>query len=274
MQYRIRLAQEERQWKEAERLQRIRTDQERQQVQNHIEQELETTSAEAQFRLQQLAASLDQLGHIQREQKSADCVASYEESRKIFQQIGDKAGEAITAFNLGNAYYNVEEIRDLTKAENWYQISLDLRPQGDNWGQAICRGQLGLVAYERFKETRNADDSETALEHINKALNHYLQALNLFPAGAVNELATTHNALANIYAEVGQFSEALKHYQQALKLDEQTGNIYSAAGTRQNMAVLFAQQGQLDTALLYARAALENYKHYGERTNADRKSVV
>jgi hypothetical protein len=46
------------------------------------------------------------------------------------------------------------EIHNLEQAEYWYQQSLELTSENDQKGRGGCLAQLGLVAYERFKETR------------------------------------------------------------------------------------------------------------------------
>ena len=51
--------------------------------------------------LHDLAADVLELGQILREQEEPSCVDAYQEAMELYQRIGDRKGEAITAFNLG-----------------------------------------------------------------------------------------------------------------------------------------------------------------------------
>ena len=71
-------------------------------------------------------SSLHELGEIQRERQEPGCIASYEEALDLAEQIGERAGAATCAFNLGTAYKDIPAIRDLDQAEHWYRRSLEL----------------------------------------------------------------------------------------------------------------------------------------------------
>jgi tetratricopeptide (TPR) repeat protein len=120
------------------------------------------------------------------------------------------------------------------------------------------------VACERFKDAQQAGQSdEVLLEYLNTALQAYQEALRMFPADAVNELATCHNQLGNIYDDVSSTEQAVAHYREALRFFEAAGDLYGAAITRENVAIAYAQAGHFDDALLFAQAALHNYEQFG-----------
>ena len=50
------------------------------------------------------------------------------------QRIGDRAAEAVAAFNLGHAYKDLPALRDLDAAERWYRRSLELDDPRDRLG--------------------------------------------------------------------------------------------------------------------------------------------
>ena len=96
---------------------------------------------------------------------------AYEEAVALYQRIGDRPAEAVAAFNLGHAYMNIPALRDLAQAERWYRRSLELRDERDRLGRGKCMSQLGLVAYERFKDARTARRPEAELlRHLNDAV--------------------------------------------------------------------------------------------------------
>jgi tetratricopeptide (TPR) repeat protein len=262
--YRVRLLREERQWAAAARLQALRTDYNRQQAAPLLALPPEQLDSGQRNTLRSLAASLHELGEIQREQGDAACVASYQESYELALRIGDQAGAAICAFNLGRFYTETPVSRDLAQAEQWYQRSLELRAEGDRLGRGRVQGQLGMVALERFKEARQAGEPEAVLrEHWNAALQAYQQALDMTPPDAVDSLAVKHNQLGVIYHEAGQTEQAVAHYREAIRYCEQAGNLYDAGRWRENVALAYAQAGRFDDALLFARAALANFEQFG-----------
>jgi tetratricopeptide (TPR) repeat protein len=215
--YRVRLAMEDRQWAESERLQRMCVDWNRRAAAPALASlpaspSTGDRSGRPNNQIRTLAASVVQLADILREQIKPDCVAAYQEGYDLMLRIGDQPGAAVTAFNLGHAYQDIPALRDLAQAERWYQRSLELYAESDRLGRARCTGQLGLVAYERFNEARQGQrPQDEALKHINTALKYYTDALGLTPPDAVNELAIVHRQLGNIWGDAGEVERALQH---------------------------------------------------------------
>ena len=268
--YRVQLAMQARQWAEAGRLQWARTEWNRQRAAPSLATPPETLDAARRNDIRELAVSLAHLGDIQREQGNPECVEVYQEAIALYQHIGDRAAEAVVAFNLGHAYLTLPALRDLAQAERWYRRSLELRDERDRYGRGGCLAQLGLVAYEHFMEARTAKRPEKELfQHLGDAVEFYQQALALFPPNAMDRLAVTHNQLGNIYDDVGDLDRALSHYREAIRHNEGTGNLYAAAQTRLNVALTLRDAGRLADAREYAYAALRNYQTYGDRAAAD-----
>ncbi len=263
--YRVRLAQEERSWGEAERLQQAVVEWHRRRAAPLLARKHESLDDNQRNTVRSLAVSLELLGFIRREMGDADSVASYEESLEVSESIGDREGAAVCAFNLGHAYNELAAVRDLAQAEHWYRRSLELTEERDRMGRGKCLGQLGSVAFERFQEARSREGGEDELlRHFNEAARFYTEALELLPPDAVDDLAVAHNALGAIYGDAGDVDRALPHYRHAIRYREQQGNVYEASGTRFNVALALLQSGRPGDALEYARAALRGYESYGE----------
>jgi tetratricopeptide (TPR) repeat protein len=157
------------------------------------------------------------------------------------------------------------EIRNLEEAERWYQRSLELYLEGDSLGRGDCMAQLGSVAYERFRDAREAGKPAAELAgHLSRALDLYTQALKLFPNNAINDLAVAHHQLGVIYMNAGKLDSALAHCRESLGYDESAGNLYGAAQTRRNVARLLASRGRFADAREYTVAALRNFQTFGE----------
>lgn len=264
--YRVRLAEEERQWAEAERLQEVHVTWDRQHAASALARPAEELEDGERNAIRTLAVSLHELGVIRRELGRADCVPVYEEALELSERIGDRALAAACAFNLGHAFKDLPTLRDLEQAERWYRRSLELCAEGDRLVRSRCLKQLGMVAHERFREAQTAGrPEEELLRHLNEAARLYHEALDLLPPDAVNDLAVTHNALGAIYSDAGDLDRALPHYRQAIHYMEQSGNLYSASQTRFNVALAFLRAGRRTDALEYAEAALRGFESYGGR---------
>jgi tetratricopeptide (TPR) repeat protein len=174
--------------------------------------------------------------------------------------------QATCTFNLGHAYEGIADLRNLDEAERWYRKSLDLRAPDDRLGRGQCVGQLGQVAYARFKDARTAKRPvEELVRHIAEAARLYEQSLDMMPATAVTDRGAFHNQLGNIYSDAGDIDRALHHYQQDIRYCEQAGDIFGAGQTRLNVAMTLATAGRLPDARAYAEAALANFRTFGDR---------
>jgi tetratricopeptide (TPR) repeat protein len=264
--YCVRLAHEERQWAEAERLQTVGVTWERRRAAPALAQpagELESGEKNA---IRTLAVSLHELGEIRREQGRVECVPAYEEALELSERIGERTGAATCAFNLGHAFEDLPTLRDLDQAERWYQRSLELRDESDRQGRGRCAGQLGTVARNRFGEAQAAGRPKKELvRYLNEAVRRYHEALALFPADAIKDLAVAHNQLGATYGDAGDFDRAVQHYREAVQRFEEAGNLFNAARTRFNVAIDLLNANRRADALEYAEAALRGFESYGER---------
>ena len=238
---------------DAERLQRASVDRQRRHVREEDRNSVRT-----------LSASLHDLAEIQREMGRRECVDAYRESFDIALRIEERSGAASAALNLGKAYENLVQLRDLDEAEHWYRKGLGLIPSGDRMYRAGALGQLGKVAHERFKEARAAKAPEPELRrHFNDALRWCREAVEMTPPDAIAFLAAGHDQLGTIYGYGGDLDLALHHWRESIRLKESGGDFYGAAATRYNVAAALANEGRLADARQYAEAALRGLQTYG-----------
>jgi tetratricopeptide (TPR) repeat protein len=217
--------------------------------------------------IRNLAGSWHELAEIQREREEPACVQAYQESLDLAEIMGHRRGAAVCAFNLGQAYKNLPEIRDFDEAERWCRRSLALTPEGDRLGRGRCLAQLGTAALERLYEARSAGRAQgELLKHLNAALDSYHEALELLPEDAINDLAVTHNLVGSVYADASKIGRALPHYREAIRYFEAASDDYGAGQTRLSVAATLALpgSGRLADAREYARAALRDFQPYGD----------
>jgi tetratricopeptide (TPR) repeat protein len=272
--YRIEIARRGRDWTAALRLQGIRVEHARRGATTALATDADRRTDADRHRIRTLSIAEEALGHILREQLDPGCVVHYERAADLVRAIGDRRAEGVIAFNLGHAHLNITSLRDLNQAEHWYRRDLELTDEQDRLGRARTVAQLGMVAHERFRDGRDAGQPEPVLlEHLNAAVDAYLDALTLVPDDAKPDLAIAHYQLGRIYTDAGEYDTALTHYQQGIRLDEVAGNRYGAGQTRLAIAILFADGGRAGDALLYARAALADFAPYGAGASANIERV-
>jgi len=263
-QYRVQLATDARDWPAATRLQHTRLTWNRNQAATALATPGDQLTPLQRNQIRTLAITLDQLADILSFQDDPGCLPFYEEALSLYQRISARTDEAGLALTLGNAYLTIPGVRDLDRAEHWYQHSLTHRDDRHTLGRAKTLWGLGTLAYVRFGEARDAGEPQPVLlAHLNTALDRLQQALALLPADDAEDLAGVHNQLGVIYSEVGDTRQALRHYQQSIAHEEARGNTYGAGQTRHNIAILLKEAGRSGDALLYARAALHDYEQVG-----------
>jgi tetratricopeptide (TPR) repeat protein len=259
--YRVGLARNARQWDRAERLLSQLVSLHRQRAAAILANPPQAWTAREKHAVRTLTVSLLQLSHIQGEQESATCVDGYLEALSLAEQIQDSQAAAICAFNLGHAYKNLAGIRDLALAERRYQRSLDLRSEEDRVGRAGCLVQLGTVAYERFLDAgKTGRPPDECRGHLSEAEQRFRQALEMFPANAVRELATTDNLLGLVYAAAGQIDLALRHYRESIRYSEAMEDRFLAGQSRENAARTLVGAGRFADARDWAQSALRDYQ--------------
>ena len=276
--YRVRLARQRGDLALAERWQGQRVEAEREAAAAALATPRHDLQREERHALRDLGTSLHELGQIQREMGRAECVATYMEAIELAADLGDRAGASACALNLGHAYEDLPEVRDLDQAETWYDRSLAVRPEGDFLGRALCLGSLGSVARERFREARDKGGAAEELKaHLHQAKELYRKDLEILPADAVSHRAVAHQQLGNTYSDLRDGPAALFHYREAIRCEETAGDRFGAASARFNAALHLRDAGRLSDALSYAESALAGFeasKKRGEELVAKARVLI
>jgi tetratricopeptide (TPR) repeat protein len=268
--YRVSLARQARDWPTATTLQNGRIARARERAATALALPADSLTSGQRTEIRNLGSSLTELGIILGQQEDPGCLPLFREARALFERIGDRRAEAQNALNLGNTYLVVPGLRDLDEAEHWLELSLSLRSDSDQVGRASSHSQLGQLALRRFRDARAVGEAgKVPLEHLNAAFHHYQQALDLFTVGDHEHRAAAENQLGAILAYAGDTGQAMRHYQQAIKHHEGRGSIFGAGLTRYNIALLLRDAGRTGDALLYARAALDNFQRAGSSAAGD-----
>lgn len=263
--YRVGLAQDVLNWAEAERLQQALVNWRREQAAAALATPAHVIlDAERRDTLSALAVSVEGLGHLLREQGQPACVVQYQEALKLHRRIGDRQAESILAFNFGRAYMETPSLRDLDQAERWYRLSLELCLESDRLGRARSIGQIGSLAYERFKALFDAGaPGEDSLPYLSEATIAYQKALDLLPDDAVSDLSVVYFQLGVMHTEAGGLDTALVHYRESARYVDMLVDPYAAGQVRFNIAFALSRSDRFQDALLYAQASLRDFEQAG-----------
>jgi hypothetical protein len=251
MEYCVALAGKERRWDEALRLQELCVEWNRRRAVPALTQHVEELGSDEHYNVGILATSLCGLGTIRRGLGRADCVSAFEESLELYLRTDEREGAATSAYFLGQAFMQVPSLRNLEQAEHWLRKSLELHYEEDRLGRSKCLQELGLVAFENFREARdNGRHEEEIQRYLNEAVGLCYEARNLLPVDAVKEWATSHAQLGALYAEgAGDANLSSQHYREAVQLFEKVGDFHGAARVRLNLAIVLAAADRRADAL-------------------------
>ena len=261
MEYRIQAARKARQWDEAEKLLNVDVNWNRNRASSVLAKPQETWEWPEKNAVRNLAASLQRLAGFQQDRGSANCVEGYQEALSLAERIQDSQLAAGCILDLGHAYKNLPGIQNLDLAEQMYRRSLELRIEEDWLGKGRCLGELGTIAYLRLINAKSMNATLALLHvHLWNAQDYFEQALAMFPASALPELATFHHKFGNLYVAMGQTDAALHHYSKSIHYKEAMHNRFEAGHTRRNAAMALGQAGRFATAREWAECAKRDYE--------------
>jgi tetratricopeptide (TPR) repeat protein len=186
-----------------------------------------------------------------------DCIASYtealslyEQSLRIRQNIGFKAGEGVTLNNISQIY---TARGDYLTALNYLEQSLRIRQDiGDKAGEGQSLNNIATLHYSK-------GDYEKALPLLEQSLTILREV-----GGKTDEAATLNN-ISQIYSARGDYGTALKYLEQSLVICQELGNKAGEGTTLNNLATTAYAQGDYTTALKYFEQSLVISQEIGDR---------
>ena len=256
----IRIARRRRKLARAEELQRLCLNWDREQAEVCLELPPEALSPPQRATLEKFAQSLYQLGEILRAQGFAESEIE-EDAVGLRERLGERDSASDWAFSLGSCYRDDQTIRDLTKAERWLRLSLDLKEEEDNSGKASCFCGLAQVAWERFSEARKTNRPQVELlRHLNDARAFYMRAIDHEPTENWSVLAQHNQQLGHICFSLGDLDRALPYYRESIRYHERQENTEAVAETRFSLAMALRDANRLAEARRYARDAHNDFQ--------------
>jgi hypothetical protein len=225
--------------------------------------------------LRAFAVSKEHLAYYLSEGKDPTCLQVYQEAFTILTRAGALLEAANVAYMIGMAYKDMPAARDLGAAGTWLQFSLEFLPDNDFLGRTRRHNELASVALNQLYDAISADSPiSVQQEHATEAFVNLRAALHEVPEDSTLDLRITHDRLADLYHATGHPEESLFHYHEALKADMFLGDSAGAGRTRAKIAALHQSQHQFREALLYARAALDDFRRSDRAVSAKEIAMV
>ena len=186
----------------------------------------------------------------------------YQESLRIAEELGDRAGVARVLHNLGVL---AQQQGDYGQAWQFYQESLRIEEElGDRAGVAQTLHNLGVLAQDTGD--------------YGQARQFYQESLRIAEElGDRAGVAKTLHQLGMLAQATGDYGQAWQFYQESLRIEEELGNRAGVATTTAQLALLEEAEGNLERALELITRAEEMFARLGspyrERARRDRERI-
>lgn len=215
----------------------------------------------------------------------AEAFSQFQRALKLAEEVGERAGVAISLHQLGNLHYLRGEY---SEAQDRYEQSLRISEElGDRAGVAASLHQLGALHQDRSEYSEAQDRYEQSLRILEEigdragiakplhnlgmlyqhrgeygeAQDRYQQSLRIKEefgdrAGGANSL----HQLGNLHYLRGEYGEAQDHYQQSLRIKEELGDRAGGASSHGQMGKLFTETERYEEAFPLLLDALNTFR--------------
>lgn len=204
----------------------------------------------------QAAAFLHQLGIVAGKRGSyEEALEWYRKSLAILEELGDRAGLAMTYHQLG---VMAQQWGLYEEALEWYRKSLTIKEEvGNPARMASSYHELGIVAYQRGS--------------YDEALNWYHKSLAILEEfGDRVDIATCYHHIGMVAQQRGSYDEALEWYRKSLTIREELGNRDGIAASYHQLGILAQERGSDQEALEWYRKSLPILEELGDRVGIAR----
>jgi len=197
-----------------------------------------------------IGKSFEKLGEYEK------AIQYYNERKRVFGELGDKAGEADVLDDIAYLCFEIGKIDTAGLLyENAYRIKMDLGDKNGagfsmasigqvNWTlgkfeEAIRSHQLGLKLRKEADNRSGQAYSYTKLGGLynesgdpKKAIENFSEALEIYTAlDQQKEISEVYEELGSTFRKVKDYPQAIKNYRVALGIEEQLSDNYRYAST-------------------------------------------
>jgi tetratricopeptide (TPR) repeat protein/CHAT domain-containing protein len=198
-----------------------------------------------------VASSLHQIGNLHYLRGDYDeALEKYEESLGILMELGNRAGVAISLHQIGNLHYLRGEYDEALEK---YEESLGILMElGNRAGVANSLHQIGMIHQERGE--------------YDEALEKYEESLRIAEElGDRAGVAISVHQIGRIHEKRGEYDEALAKYEESLRIEEELGNRAGVAISLHQIGMIHEERGEYDEALAKYQGSLRIKEELGNR---------
>jgi tetratricopeptide (TPR) repeat protein len=204
-----------------------------------------------------LARAIMRMADFDDERTYESRLSYYQDSYRIYSELGDLSGLAITTLNMGNVAMAFDRTDE---AEDYYTESLRYyREIGNKWGTANCLGNLGNVALSR-------QDYQSSRDLHGKSLD--ISSL----IGDMEGVVICNLNLGRDEHALGNRHKGFMHHCKALRLAVDLGILPLALGAAYEMSRQFRREsshGKAATSLLCIMKHRESFFEEGPGIDPD-----
>lgn len=189
-------------------------------------------------------------------QKALEC---YHRSLKIYEEIKDLDGIALSLNNIGYIY---DIQKDYSKSLEYYYRSLKIYTEtSDKVGIALAFNNIGVVCQKQGDILKAKDCFQKSLR-IHEEIKHE------------RGISRSSMNLGFIYNKQGNYAKALEYYNRSLKIQEGNNDREGMAYSTSYISNALFMSGELNEAFKYATRSLNISKELGFPENMMRASVI
>lgn len=205
------------------------------------------------------ATTLSSMGKLWFEMgKNTKALEFYEQALDLHRQLGIKYEEAATLHNIGQVWFGKKEYH---KALDFYEQALPLSQYvGNKSGEAAICHHTAMVWNE-------LENRYKALDFYSRSLLLTRQINDKY-----NEAATLNN-IAVIHEDYQEFEQAIEIYYLALHVAQQGEAIDQVASFHVNLGNIFQKLNRLDEAISHTQQAINTLKQYHLSQDASERDL-
>lgn len=198
-----------------------------------------------------LADALNSLAYLkQMESDIPNALIYYEQSLKLYQDIGYKYGIANSLNNIGSIYADQGQV---SASLNYYEKSLEISEEiADKQGVANSLNNIAGVYLAQ-------QEIDMALDYHNKSLKISREI------GDKEAVASSLTNIGTTYNTKGDIRKALEYYSSSLKLYEEIGSKRGIAYALNNLGSIYIKQEEFQKALDCNERSLKLRKELGDK---------
>jgi class 3 adenylate cyclase/Tfp pilus assembly protein PilF len=164
-------------------------------------------------------------------------IKNYLNSLKVAEKSGDSLRIVTALINIGTVHLNKKSTHEL--AFKYYQRALPMSEKlGDYDAIGTCAVNMGEIYVSRGKSS-----------DLDSALFYYEKALETYQESATGNLAFALKSIGKVYAERGEFDEAIKYQTEAYNFAKSVDGRLEMAQSLLSLAETYRKKGDLNNAI-------------------------